>query len=81
MFIVYIPLFWHRLSLNVSILLFEHGHAVVASQNFPPLEGQSHLTVSVYMRNNTVHKETGEDPLADEERMVQLGYYSVTKYG
>ena len=33
------------------------------------------------MRNNTVHKETGEDPLADEERMVQLDSYSVTKYG
>ena len=48
---------------------------------FSTSESQSHLTVSVYMRNNTVHKEMGEDPLADEERMVQLGYYSVTKYG
>ena len=70
-----------RTSLHVSILLFEHGHTVVKSQSFPPLESQSHLTVSVYTLNNTVHKETEEDPLADEEQMVLLGYHSVTKYG
>ena len=81
MYTVYVPLLQARTSLNVSILFFEHGHAVVASQNFPLLEGQSHLTVSRYMRNNTVDEETGEDPWADEERMVQLDYYSVTKYG